>query len=170
MDDRRFDAFARALATPRTRRYAGRALLAGLTSATLAAIGLSGHSGPDPANAQPGCRAAGNPCQGNQQCCAGLVCRTTGPGTSRRCMAAPTATPTRTPTNTPTNTATNTPTNTIVTNTPTDTIVTNTPTATATPNCTPNLQPCDITAPGACCSRCCTSDGAPSGSFICCNV
>ena len=82
----------------------------------------------------------------------------------------PTNTPTDTPTNTPTNTPTDTPTNT-PTSTPTDTPTntpTNTPTATATVVCTPSAQPCNINDPGACCSQCCTSFGAPPGSFICC--
>jgi hypothetical protein len=50
--------------------------------------------------AQPGCRGEGKSCEGNQQCCAGLACRATGPGSTRRC-ARPQATTTPTATNTP---------------------------------------------------------------------
>jgi len=35
--------------------------------------------------AQPGCRRAGHPCQGNQHCCGDLVCRRSGPGNAKRC-------------------------------------------------------------------------------------
>jgi hypothetical protein len=119
MDGERFDAVARALAAPQHRRRVLRALWMAAGVGSLAAVfGAPAGRPSGPAAAAPGCRPAGSPCEGNSQCCAGLVCRTTGPGTSRRCMAAPTATPTRTPTNTPTNTPTDTPTN---TNTPVDT-------------------------------------------------
>jgi hypothetical protein len=33
----------------------------------------------------PHCRGEGKPCEGNRECCAGLVCRVTGPGAARRC-------------------------------------------------------------------------------------
>jgi hypothetical protein len=33
----------------------------------------------------PRCRGEGKPCEGNRECCAGLVCRVTGPGAGRRC-------------------------------------------------------------------------------------
>jgi hypothetical protein len=36
------------------------------------------------AAAQPGCRKEGHPCEGNQECCPGLVCRVTGPGNAKR--------------------------------------------------------------------------------------
>jgi hypothetical protein len=59
--------------------------------------------------ARSGCRGEGNPCEGNQQCCAGLACLVTGPGNTRRC-ARPQATNTPGPTATATDTPTNTPT------------------------------------------------------------
>jgi hypothetical protein len=35
----------------------------------------------------PACRTGGHPCEGNQDCCEGLVCRVTGPGNAKRCAA-----------------------------------------------------------------------------------
>jgi len=108
MDSERFDAWTRGVGNGASRRRVLRALLGGALAAPLAlALALgSGRSG-----AQPGCRQAGNPCEGNQDCCAGLVCRRSGPGSAARCTRPPTPTPTpirtptpvpRTPTPTPT--------------------------------------------------------------------
>jgi hypothetical protein len=101
MDGDRIDAIARRLAGLRSRR----AVLAAAVGGVLATAGLAG-SGGDRTTAAPGCRPAGSPCEGNQQCCAGLVCAATGPGAPRRCTPAPTATVTRTPTPRPTATTT----------------------------------------------------------------
>ena len=59
----------------------GRALktLAGMAVAALLPFGAS------KANAKPKCRGVGHPCEGNQVCCPGLVCRVTGPGNAERC-------------------------------------------------------------------------------------
>ncbi len=97
MDSARLDALARLVTHAPSRRQTLRLLAVG-------AGGLLATRGGSGANAQPGCRGAGNPCEGNQQCCAGLVCAASGPGTSRRCTLPPTRTPTPplTPTPTPT--------------------------------------------------------------------
>src|SRR5262249_34838868 len=40
------------------------------------------------AEAAPACRKAGHPCEGNQECCEGLVCvDAPGPGQAARCVA-----------------------------------------------------------------------------------
>jgi hypothetical protein len=102
MEPERFDTVAKALgAGTSRRRVAGLAagwLATGIATG-LAALALAPGA---PSGAQPGCRGAGNPCEGNQQCCAGLVCTVIGQGNARRCMAAPTRTPTPTSTPTPT--------------------------------------------------------------------
>jgi len=86
MDDKRFDSLAKlfaAGAAPRRtflKRTIGGAL-AGL-------VALRGGR----AGAQPGCRGAGHPCEGNQECCAGLECvgrPGPGPGVAKRCAAPP---------------------------------------------------------------------------------
>ena len=51
-----------------------------------AAPALVGLTTADP---KPKCREAGHPCEGNQQCCDGLVCIVSGPGKARRCAACP---------------------------------------------------------------------------------
>jgi hypothetical protein len=92
MDDRRFDALARSLAAPHTRRRAVAALLGG------GLLALLGRGGPDrdAARAAPnGCKVAGKVCKTSDQCCRPLVCFA---GT---CVA-PTTTPANTPTPNPT--------------------------------------------------------------------
>ena len=54
--------------------------------------------------AQPGCRQEGHPCEGNQECCPGLVCRVTGPGNAERCARPPKTTTTKKPNKTTTTT------------------------------------------------------------------
>lgn len=71
-----------------SRRRVARLLLGWLGGAL--ALGRAGRQ----TRAQPGCRADGHPCEGNQQCCAGLVCRVGEPGNKRQCAGPPTPTPT----------------------------------------------------------------------------
>ena len=92
----RWDAIARFIRSEATRRVVLRGLI-GAGGAALLADLLQTEAAPP---LQPGCRGAGKTCEGNQQCCAGLVCTVTAQGNSRRCAEAPTRTPT--PTNTPT--------------------------------------------------------------------
>src|SRR5690242_9079633 len=66
MDPTRFDALTKRWAT---RGASRRGLLRGLGGGLLAALGGAGAAGADPA-----CREEGHPCEGDQQCCAGLVC------------------------------------------------------------------------------------------------
>ena len=84
MDGERFDTVARRLAARRSRRTVAVALAAALATAVLGALGLAGND--RAADAQPGCRREGQPCAGNQQCCAGLDCAAPGPGSARRCV------------------------------------------------------------------------------------
>jgi hypothetical protein len=39
--------------------------------------------------AQGGCARKGHPCEGNQDCCGDLVCRSPGPGEAKRCKRRP---------------------------------------------------------------------------------
>jgi hypothetical protein len=43
------------------------------------------QAGPGEAAKAPACRPAGHPCEGNQACCAGLICIASGPGAAVRC-------------------------------------------------------------------------------------
>ena len=83
MSARRFDDAARILASglPR-RRVIG--LLARTVAGGAGALVIGAGSR---ASAQPGCRREGHPCEGNQTCCAGLICAEGGPGAARRCTA-----------------------------------------------------------------------------------
>jgi hypothetical protein len=83
MDADRFDTLAKVMARGATRRR----LMRGVLGSTLisGAVALTGR---DPVHAAPRCREAGNPCEGNQYCCPGLVC---GAGYPERCMAPPAA-------------------------------------------------------------------------------
>lgn len=78
MDARDFDQFAKAFSVGGSRREVVRALATALTGGALLAL-FTGR-----ASAQPGCRQEGHPCEGNQKCCAGLVC-SPGAGGASRC-------------------------------------------------------------------------------------
>jgi hypothetical protein len=45
----------------------------------------SDHPAPDEAARAKACRQVGHPCEGNQVCCAGLICVASGPGAAVRC-------------------------------------------------------------------------------------
>src|SRR5579884_596359 len=85
MDGDRFDNLAKRLASGRvSRRAITRALGGGAVGLLAGALGRAGATA-----AQPACRGAGHPCDGNQTCCAGLVCQASGPGAALRCTACP---------------------------------------------------------------------------------
>src|SRR5579884_1884230 len=92
MDGDRFDTLAKRLAIAGASR---RRVLRGLGGGLLAALG-----GAKAIAADPACRGEGHPCEGNQICCAGLVCAEGGPGDARRCTAQPPAPTTTTTTTT----------------------------------------------------------------------
>lgn len=83
MSARRFDDAARILASglPR-RRVIGLLARTAVGGAAALVIGAGSR-----VSAQPGCRREGHPCEGNQTCCAGLICTEGGPGAARRCTA-----------------------------------------------------------------------------------
>ncbi len=89
MDGRQFDTLARALATGTTRRrFFGRLgrLSGGLAGGALAFRGQSWATAQGNGNGRgPACREEGHPCEGNQDCCEGLVCEPSGPGAADRC-------------------------------------------------------------------------------------
>lgn len=110
MESERFDAVARALGNDFTRRGALGMLvgIAGLTWGEAAAKrkhrrkgqhqkrGKSGGGKQNPARSRssPGnsaCRAAGHPCEGNQECCNPevTICTASGPGAATRCKQCP---------------------------------------------------------------------------------
>src|SRR4051812_7597562 len=108
-DSDRFDELAKALASGASRQQALKAFAASLVGA---AFGLRGST----AQAEPACREAGHPCEGNQECCPGLVCvEAAGPGSAKRCQPAPTTTTTTTAAPTTTTTTTAAPTTTTTT-------------------------------------------------------
>ena len=78
MDQDRFDNVVKSLASGADRRSVLKRVAGGALAGLLALRGGQ-------AAAQPGCRRAGHPCEGNQECCPGLVCRVTGPGNAARC-------------------------------------------------------------------------------------
>jgi Ion channel inhibitory toxin len=78
----RFDALTKVVGRRATRRR----VLRGVLSSALAG-GVVTLAGRRPVQAVPACLGAGHPCQGNQECCPGLVCRVTGPGNVKRCAA-----------------------------------------------------------------------------------
>ena len=87
MEGKRFDQFVKLLGTGGVPR---RAVLKRAAGGVLAGLlALRGSR----AAAQPGCRQEGHPCEGNQECCPGLVCRVTGPGNATRCAPPPKKTP-----------------------------------------------------------------------------
>lgn len=102
MDEKRFDDLSMRLGAARlTRAGALRALVGGV--AALAGVGLAASMGEakgkktkrkargrQTSSAQgEGCRPAGHPCEGSQQCCGDLACEVTGPGNAKRCVSGP---------------------------------------------------------------------------------
>jgi hypothetical protein len=81
------DSVARAVASGTSRRQALRRIGGGLAAMAVASL-LGGET----AQAKPACREEGHPCEGNQECCSGLVCLQkgeAGPGNARRCGPPP---------------------------------------------------------------------------------
>ena len=78
MDQDRFDDIAKSLAAGADRRSLLKRVAGGALGGLLALRGGL-------AAAQPGCRRERHPCEGNQDCCPGLVCLRTGAGSARRC-------------------------------------------------------------------------------------
>jgi hypothetical protein len=85
VDDKRFDEFVKQVSAGREARRSFVKRAAG--GALAGFVALRGGK----AGAVPSCRTAGHPCEGNQECCPGLVCRVTGPGNAKRCAAPPKA-------------------------------------------------------------------------------
>ena len=79
MDTTEFDQLARTLARGGSRRQVLRTLGAGAATALLALL--------DSGRASAQCRGEGHACEGNQVCCSGLVCTSSGDGAAR-CVAA----------------------------------------------------------------------------------
>ena len=95
MDDKRFDELVRQLGAAGEPR---RAFLKRAVGGALAGLlALRGRE----VGAAPKCRKEGHPCEGNQVCCPGLVCRVTGPGNAERCAKPPKKTPPPPPKKTP---------------------------------------------------------------------
>ncbi|MGI8475477.1 MAG: hypothetical protein ACR2OO_03790, partial [Thermomicrobiales bacterium] len=105
MDSARFDALARALAgAVRSRRQVARVLAGGLVGTSLGAFGSQADAKDDNGSGKdkgdenkkqgkngngkgPACREDGHSCEGNQECCAGLICGPSGSGAASRCTA-----------------------------------------------------------------------------------
>jgi hypothetical protein len=105
MDPRHFDALVQSLGSAASRRRMLGAILTGLAASIVPGLTQAerkkaaskrrgqghgkGHGGKKQANRSSGtgggCRAAGHPCEGNQQCCAKLACVVSGPGNAKRC-------------------------------------------------------------------------------------
>jgi hypothetical protein len=83
MDSQRFDALTKVVGRGTNRRR----VLRGLVGSVLVG-GAVAATGKEPVQAVPGCRSECHPCDGNQSCCPGLVCRVTGPGNTKRCASA----------------------------------------------------------------------------------
>ena len=86
MDSDKFDKLAKALTNDTTRR----GVLGGLAGILASVVGAGSTEARKRAQGGKGakqkkCRNEGHPCEGNQECCAGLVCRVTGPGNAERC-------------------------------------------------------------------------------------
>ena len=81
MDAHRFDELTKAAGT--SRRRALKLLGAGMGAGLLALGRRDGYARHE--STHYGCRPAGQPCEGNQECCPGLECRVTGPGGPVRC-------------------------------------------------------------------------------------
>jgi hypothetical protein len=109
MDHGQVDRLARALAGGVSRRSVFRRAAGSAMTSPLALFGISaaaaqgnkdkdkdkkdkGNQGNQGEPGASGCRGEGHPCEGNQVCCAGLVCPaakgTTPPGNARRCTKA----------------------------------------------------------------------------------
>jgi hypothetical protein len=111
MDHGRFDRLARAMAAGSSRRSVLRCAAGSVMTSPLALFGISaaaaqgnsnkdkdkdkkdtGSQGNQGGPGASGCRGEGHPCEGNQVCCAGLVCPDakgeTPPGNARRCTKA----------------------------------------------------------------------------------
>jgi hypothetical protein len=185
MDGNRFDSLTRAVATRQSRR----AVVVALGGAALSgAIAFFSRGG----DAAARCRAGGEICAKNADCCSSTCLPTDRTGRrvcaceqgtttcgSTCCSAGvlcvngvcraptPTRTPTATPTDTATATATSTPTDTATateTSTPTDTpTVTETSTATDTPTATATMDPLS----GGCTSASCSEGGGCAGNGEC---
>lgn len=95
MDGPRFDKLTKTLAQGVSRRQVLKALTGVLAGSVICHDGgalcardaqcCSGSCGADHRCAgDPACRGEGHPCEGNQTCCAGLVCRASGPGKALR--------------------------------------------------------------------------------------
>ncbi len=121
----RFDELAKAIARGQSRRTALKRLAGGVLGGALVLVGVREASAQDADPAGKKCRREGHPCEGNQVCCPGLVCRVTGPGNAQRC-----ARPGKKPTTT---TTTKKPTTTTTTKKPTTTTTTKRPTTTTKP-------------------------------------
>ena len=108
MEHEHFDRIARAMAAgvsrrSMLRRAAGSAMTSPLGLFGVSAAAAQGNKNKDKdkgkekdkgnqggAAGGPGnsaCRGEGHPCEGNQVCCAGLTCGTSGPGNALRCSA-----------------------------------------------------------------------------------
>lgn len=78
MDSKRFDSMSKFVGSGANRRRVLRGLLGGGFAGAVALLADN-----ERASAQPGCRRAGRRCEGNQECCPGLVC--TQVGNNARC-------------------------------------------------------------------------------------
>jgi hypothetical protein len=88
MDFVPFDAIRKTSHSAARRRLVVRVLagwLGGGLVALTAGSGKRSSAQTIPTEVKPPCRGEGTPCEGNLECCAGLVCRVTGPGAARRC-------------------------------------------------------------------------------------
>ena len=155
MDPRRFDAIARGLAAPKTRRG---------VLGSLAALG-AGFLGARAADAQVTQAQCGNVvCASTPGVCKpGCVCCVYANGNSR-CRPPGTCSgtvvsPTTTTTPAPTTTTTRAPTTTTTTTTTVAPTTTTTTTTTAGPTCAAELERCRVD--GDCCSGCCQDGAAP---------
>src|SRR5829696_3628224 len=88
MEDQRFDDLVKRLCTTRLTRMS---VLRGLAAGAVAAVaGVKVGAGRSVSAAAGTCRNLGHPCEGNQDCCAGIeFCDVTGPGNAKRCVSTP---------------------------------------------------------------------------------
>jgi hypothetical protein len=99
MDTQEFDHLARAMAAGVSRRSVLRRVMGSAVVSPAALFGATAASAdgkkkdknknkdnkPGGNTASPACRDVGHPCMGNQECCAGLQCLPSGPGSALRC-------------------------------------------------------------------------------------